>query len=197
MQRRNFLTVSTAATATVASAAVATAFGTSTNSLSTGPKVTEQAEKPFIVKAGEARFDKRTLFRGVNPNELKVASKDTNGMLTIFEYAGKEKIGPPLHVHSQQDEIFYILEGEYLFQVGDDKFMAKAGDTVFGPRNIAHTWVQRSDTGKMMYLVQPAGTMEEFFAELSQLKGPPTEAQVQKIHQAHGMTVLGPPLSPK
>ncbi len=137
------------------------------------------------------------LFGGVNPNDLKVSSKDTNGMLAIFEYVGKEKIGPPLHVHSQQDEIFYILEGEYLFQVGEDKMMVRAGDTVFGPRNVPHTWIQHSDKGKMVYFVQPAGTMEEFFAELGQLKGPPTETQVQKIHQAHGMTVLGPPLSLK
>lgn len=174
-----------------------TALGAPVQAPNEDPQTIERADKPFLVKAGEARFNKRTPFRGINPNDLKVSAKDTNGNLAIFEYAGKEKTGPPLHLHSQQDEIFYILDGEYLFQIGTDKMMVKAGDTVFGPRNVPHTWIQRSETGKMVYMVQPAGTMEAFFAEMNQLQGPPTETQVQAIHQAHGMTVLGPPLSPE
>lgn len=153
--------------------------------------------KPFVVKAGEARFGTHTPFQGINPNDLKVSGKDTNGQLALFEYIGNEKIGPHLHVHHDQDEIFSILEGEYLFRVGDEQFTAKAGDTVFGPRKVPHTWVQVSDTGKMGYMVQPAGKLEAFFLKMSELKGPPTEALVRKIHHEHGMEVLGPPLALK
>ncbi|MBC7921012.1 MAG: cupin domain-containing protein [Ferruginibacter sp.] len=185
MQRRKFLASTVAATALGASAA---------GSLASHRKTTSPP-KAFTVKAGETRFGERTPFRGINPNDLKVSGKDTGGMLSVFEYVGKEKTGPPLHVHADQDEIFYVVEGEYLFQMGDEKLTAKAGDTVFGPRNVPHTWMQLSDTGKIVYSVQPAGTMEEFFSRMNQLKGPPTAEEIQKIHLEHGMKVLGPPLS--
>lgn len=188
MQRRKFLT-----DATVASTVVATVIGTTTRSLASHPQPA-LPKKAFTVKAGESRFGERTPFRGVNPNDLKVSGKDTNGTLAMFEYIGKEKTGPTLHVHLDQDEIFYVVEGEYRFQVGTDQFTAKAGDTVFGPRNVPHTWLQLSDAGKLVYLVQPAGTMEAFFTTMSQLSGPPTEEALQAIHRQHGMTVLGPPL---
>lgn len=155
------------------------------------------AIKPFVVKAGEARFGVHTPFRGINGNDVKISGKDTNGQLAVFEYVGNEKTGPSLHVHHDQDEIFSIIDGEYRFQVGDEQFTAKAGDTVFGPRNVPHTWVQLSDVGKMTYLVQPAGKLEEFFLKLNELKGPPTEAFMLGMHKAHGMTVLGPPMALK
>lgn len=153
--------------------------------------------KPFMVKAGEARFGTHTPLQGINPNDLKISGNDTNGQLAVFEYIGHQKIGPPLHVHHQQDEIFSILEGEYLFQVGNDQFTAKAGDTVFGPRKVPHTWLQVSDIGKIGYMVQPAGQLEAFFLKMSELKGPPTETLVKKIFHEHGMDVLGPPLALK
>ncbi len=183
MQRRKFLMQGTAAAAVLHSSVRAAGWSPET--------------KPFIVKKGEARSGIHTPYRGINANDVKISGKDTGGQLAVFEYIGKEKIGPVLHVHHDQDEIFSIIEGEYLFQVGDEKITAKAGDTVFAPRGIPHTWVQLSQTGKQVYMVQPAGKLEEFFLELNELKGPPSEELIQKIHQAHGMKVLGPPLSLK
>ncbi|GAB2601625.1 cupin domain-containing protein [Spirosoma areae] len=197
MQRRKFLTNTTVAVTSAASTVAVTALGITTNPLKAESQTAKRTEKPFLVKAGETRFGERTPFRGINANDLKVSSKDTAGNVSVFEYVGKEKVGPPLHVHDKQDEIFYVVEGEYLFQIGTEKMTVKAGDTVFGPRNVPHTWIQVSTSGKMVYLVQPSGTMEEFFSEMNKLKGPPTEADIQKIHQAHGMTVLGPPISLK
>ncbi|WP_461075766.1 cupin domain-containing protein [Spirosoma flavus] len=182
MQRRHFLT----ATMGVAS-------------LSKQNKLTgdSRTTKPFTVKTGEARFGVHTPFRGKNVNDIKISGKDTNGQLAVFEYIGKEKIGPTLHIHHDQDELFSIIEGEYLFQVGDEKFTVKAGDTVFAPRGIPHTWIQLSDYGKQVYMVQPAGKMEEFFLKMNELKGPPSEELSQKLHKEHGMIVVGPPLALK
>jgi quercetin dioxygenase-like cupin family protein len=188
MQRRKFLT-----SATMASTVALTTVGTSSQSQTTS----RVPNKGFLIRAGETRFGERTPFQIVNANDLKISSKDTAGNVSVFEYVGKEKVGPPLHIHYVQDEIFYVVEGEYLFQVGNEKMTAKVGDTIFGPRNVPHTWIQLSETGKLVYLVQPSGTMEQFFSELSQLKGPPTEDQIQTIHMAHGMKVLGPPMSLK
>ena len=73
----------------------------------------------------------------------------------------------------------------------------KAGDTIFLPRQIPHTWIQLSDKGKLIYYLQPAGQMEEFFMTMNDLKGRPTADEMDKIHAAHGMKVVGPPLSLK
>ncbi len=59
------------------------------------------------------------LYKGKYPNDIKVSGKDTDGQLSIFEYVGFDKIGPSLHVHLEQDEIFYVIEGDYRFKIGD------------------------------------------------------------------------------
>lgn len=102
--------------------------------------------------------------------------------------------GPPLHVHPHQDEIFFIVQGEYLFQVGDDKHALKAGDTIFLPRTVPHTFAQLTDNGKMFFLFQPSGKMEDFFTVLGNLTSPPTPEQGAKIFADHDMKVVGPPL---
>lgn len=150
-------------------------------------------KKPFVVNAGKSRFNE-AIKLGLNTNDVKVSKTDTDNQLTIFEYTGYEKVGPPLHLHFFQDEIFYVTEGAYRFVVGEEKMQLTAGDTIFLPRNIPHTWVQLTDKGKLVYMVQPAGTMEKFFQELNNLTGPPTREEIQKIHIAHGMKVIGPPL---
>ena len=100
-----------------------------------------------------------------------------------------------MHVHYDQDEIFTVIEGTYRFRVGEKEEVLNAGDTMFLPRNIPHTWIQLTDYGKLIYMVQPAGKMEEFFLRMNELKGPPSEAEFQKITMAHGMKNVGPPLS--
>jgi hypothetical protein len=71
----------------------------------------------------------------------------------------------------------------------------KAGDTIFLPRNIPHTWIQLSERGKLIYTLQPAGQLEEFFVKLSSPQGPPTQAELDEIMLAHNMKNVGPPLS--
>ncbi|WP_020600455.1 cupin domain-containing protein [Spirosoma panaciterrae] len=182
MQRRKFLTITLAAPAILA-------HGETSNTASN--------PTPFVVKSGDARFGVHTPYRGINGNDVKISGKDTGGQLAVFEYIGKQKVGPSLHIHHDQDEMFSIIEGEYLFQVGKEQFTVKAGDTVFAPRGIPHSWIQLSDYGKQVYMVQPAGNLEDFFLTMNELKGPPTEELSQKLHKEHGMTVVGPPLTLK
>jgi quercetin dioxygenase-like cupin family protein len=151
-------------------------------------------KKLFMIKGGKSRFNEVTKL-GPNANDIKVSRKDTNNQLSVFEYRGYEKSGPPLHVHFSQDEIFQVTEGSYRCVVGEEQMQLNVGDTIFLPRNIPHTWIQLTDKGRLVYLVQPAGTMEEFFRQMGALTQPPTQEQAQKIHTAHGMKVVGPPLS--
>jgi quercetin dioxygenase-like cupin family protein len=153
--------------------------------------------KGYKVKAGEGRFDEHIELKGVTVNllDIKISSKDTNGDLTIIEQTGiTPNGGPPLHFHNSQDEIFYIIEGEYLFQVGNEKFLMKAGDTIFLPRKVAHAFVQLTEKAKMHLTFQPSGKMEEFFKKVASLTLPPSPQEMAKIFEDHDMKIVGPPL---
>ena len=155
----------------------------------------DSGKEPFIVDAGKSRFGDDIKFLGVHPNNLKISSKDTGGQLSVFEYIGLGKAGPMLHVHFNQDEIFTVIEGEYRFVVGNETHILKTGQTIFLPRDIPHTWIQLTDKGRMIYFLQPAGKMEEFFSYMNQLKERPSESEMDRIHAEHGMKVVGPPLT--
>lgn len=150
--------------------------------------------KAFMVKSTESRWKEKTLINGTSPNDVKLSAKDTNGDLTIFEFTGNGKGGPPLHVHPHQDEIFFVIQGTYLFQVGQEKHTLNAGDTMFLPRTVPHTFAQLTDQGKMLYLFQPSGKMEDFFRTIGKLTAQPTPEQGAKIFADHDMQVVGPPL---
>lgn len=151
----------------------------------------------FKTAAGEGRKHGHIQLKGVNENviDIKISGRDTNGDFLMFEQTSlSPKRGTPLHLHYKQDEVFFVLEGEYLFQVGEEKFTLKRGDTIFLPRNVPHAWSQLLDKGKMIVTLQPAGKLEEFFLTMSALKTVPSPAEVAKIFEDNEMKVVGPPL---
>ncbi len=115
----------------------------------------------------------------------------------IFESTRDKKGGPTLHYHFQQDEWWYILQGEFLFNVGDDTFTAKAGDSVFGPRMIPHAFAKTNEgSAKLLMAFQPAGKMEAHFKAVSQ--GALTklsEEERDAFRQRNGFKVVGPALT--
>jgi len=157
----------------------------------------ENISNGFKVATGEARFGIHYKMKGVTLNKLdvKISSKDTNGELAVFEQIGfTPHGGPPLHVHPYQDEYFYVLEGEYHFQVGDEKYELKMGDTIFLPRNVQHAFVQRTEKGRLIVSYNPAGKMEDFFKTTDSWTSPPTMAEITKAFEDHDMKIVGPPL---
>jgi quercetin dioxygenase-like cupin family protein len=154
-------------------------------------------EKGFKVSAGEARFGKHFKMKGVTLNtlDIKISGTDTDSDLAVFEQTGlTPNGGPPLHIHPFQDEWFYIIEGEYLFQVGDDKYQMKSGDTIFLPRNVQHAFIQLTEKGKMIVSYLPAGKMEAFFEVTDKWTSPPTKEEIAKVFADHDMKVVGAPL---
>ncbi|NCQ17540.1 MAG: cupin domain-containing protein [Ignavibacteria bacterium] len=151
----------------------------------------------FKVNSGEARYGKHYKMKGVTLNNLdiKIGGNDTDGDLAVFEQTGyTPKGGPPLHIHPNQDEWFYVLEGEYFFQVGEDKYTMKIGDTIFLPRNVQHAFVQLTEKAKIIVSYLPAGKMEDFFKVTDSWTSPPTNEEVVKVFEEHDMKVVGPPL---
>lgn len=153
--------------------------------------------KGFKVKAGEGRFYGHIKIKGVNSNilDLKISGKDTEGALAIFEQISlSQGHGTPLHIHPSQDEIFYVIEGSYSFQVGEEKFKLEAGESIFLPRNIPHAWSQVSSKGKMTVIFQPAGKMEEFFVALQNLDHLPSQPELAQMFIDNDMRIVGPVL---
>ncbi len=160
-------------------------------------QVIKERRKGFKINAGEGRIHGHIKLKGVNSNvlDVKISGTDTDGDLAIFEQTSlSQGKGTPLHIHPNQDEVFYVLEGSYYFQVGDDKFKLTAGDSIFLPRKVAHAWTQASEKGKMTVILQPAGKLENFFVTVAALDHEPTPIEMQKIFADNDMQVVGPPL---
>lgn len=161
------------------------------------PNFLMRTDKGFKINAGEGRIHGHIKLKGVNANilDVKISGSDTDGDLAIFEQTSlSQGKGTPLHIHHFQDEIFYVMEGEYYFQVGDDKFNLSKGDSIFLPRKVPHAWTQASETGKMTVTMQPAGKLEEFFVTMAALDHEPTKEEINKIFADNDMQVVGPPL---
>ncbi|MBV9182575.1 MAG: cupin domain-containing protein [Acidobacteria bacterium] len=103
--------------------------------------------------------------------------------------------GPPLHLHHGQDEYWYVISGEYIFQVGSERYRAKAGDCLLGPRDISHAYAFRGPShGTLLICFTPAGRIQEYF---ERPRVPGTYVADAALYHAYGMELLGPPLSVK
>jgi mannose-6-phosphate isomerase-like protein (cupin superfamily) len=121
---------------------------------------------------------------------IKASGESTGGAYALFEE--NEPVDTPLHVHEHEDELFYVLEGEHVFQVGQEEFPTGPGGLVFAPRGVPHA--QRRvvpRTGRILVLTSPAG-LEGFFRELARAEragelGPEAYANASRNH---GLTWL-------
>ncbi|HTS72231.1 MAG TPA: cupin domain-containing protein, partial [Gaiellaceae bacterium] len=111
--------------------------------------------------------------------------------------------GPPLHLHHNEDETFYVLEGEVTFQVGDERINVAAGDFLFGPRDVPHTYVVRSERARMLVTASPGGIEQVMVSLGVPVAGPepPADAVMPPMDELvglfaeHGCEILGPPIS--
>lgn len=95
---------------------------------------------------------------------VRASARSTEGAFSIIEEL--EPLDTPLHVHEREDELFYVLEGEHEFRVGDERYVAGPGAVVFGPRRIPHAHRRLMPrTGRFLTMCSPPG-FEGFFREL-------------------------------
>jgi mannose-6-phosphate isomerase-like protein (cupin superfamily) len=199
MNRKQFVRIAGFGAAIAASGGIAgCANKTLTNSATPVSQTGKgaRAEKAVYIPNGKNRFHEELMIWGVIPLQIKVSGKDTDGAFFAFEHAKMSKGGPPRHFHYEQDEWFYAMEGEFVFEVGDEKFELRPGDSLFAPRMIPHVWAYVGDKpGTLLLAVQPAGSLEEFFMKSCGMTRPPTPEEADQLFAAHGMKVVGPPLA--
>lgn len=132
------------------------------------------------------------------PGLIKLAGKDTNDAVAVVYQTTPKLAGPPLHRHSREDEWFYVIDGELVFEVDGQRFNAGAGASAFAPRGSVHTFQNfRDEAARLLVMVSPAG-LERFFEDLTAMnKGvsQPDLARVAQMAQSYGIEILGPPLS--
>ena len=129
------------------------------------------------------------------PLIIRLHGGETNGVLAVVESHDLPGGGPPPHIHHREDETFQILEGEYEWVVGEKKFVAQAGTTIFAPRGIPHTYRYLGKTlGRLMCIITPSG-FEGFFEAIGALT--PQQQQetprVLEIAQQFGLEIMPPP----
>ena len=120
----------------------------------------KETAKPKIVRPDQGAMIEVFTERA----RLILSSEDTGGQLVRGDLETPAGLGPPLHVHTREDEIFIIQSGLYEFQVGDEYFEAEPGAVVYGPRHIPHRFRVISETpGRIFGMALPGG-FERFFA---------------------------------
>ncbi len=157
-----------------------------------------RASKGFKVDSGKDRFDK-----AISPIEgdtffTKISTKDTDGDMYVFESTRLKEGGPAHHIHFDQDEWWYVLQGQFLIKIGDTTYEAKAGDSIFGPRMIPHSFSKVGEgVAKLLIIFQPAGKMEELFKKLSEgVDKNMSEEEQNKFREQHGVKIVGPRIRP-
>jgi quercetin dioxygenase-like cupin family protein len=110
---------------------------------------------------------------------IKLTGKDTNGQFTLIEQNNEPGMGIPPHVHEDEDEVFQVLSGQVEMSIGDESTVLSAGDLIFCPRGIPHSWrVVGEEKARAMLSTFPAG-LEHMFAELAEL--PPGPPDLEKV----------------
>jgi len=118
-----------------------------------------------VVGAGEDRYGgSHTL--GFSTFYFKVSGAETGGRMFLMEHQKMTPGGPNLHLHLNQEEWFYVMEGEVQFQIGEQRLKLKAGESVLAPRQVAHTFsAVGPEPARMLIGFSPAGKMEQYFLD--------------------------------
>lgn len=123
---------------------------------------------------------------------------DTNGRFSLIEVTGGPGGEPPLHLHQNEDELCYVLEGKLKVFRGKEELVLRPGDSGFLPRKVPHTFKIMSSYVRCLMYLTPAG-FEEYFRELGrpaenlappELVPPPDMSKLARVAGKYGVTFL-------
>jgi len=148
---------------------------------------------PFAVQAGEGTALETPTRDMVT---IKAATRQTNGSLTVLELLIGPKQGPALHAHSREDELWYVIDGDFRFKAGDAMLRASTGGMAFGPRGTPHCFQNIGDNpGRLLVITTPSG-LERFFEQFAALlPGPVSPETLAAVGHANGVEFAGPPVA--
>ena len=152
--------------------------------------------QPYILQANEGKAIWYTTTRMT----LKATRESTGGVLSLIEVLSAPDSAPPWHVHRREDEMFYIIDGSFLFKLGDELFEAGPSSFIFIPRGVPHSFKNVGETvAKFLVFGTPAGFDQYFVAAGTPaleegLRPQPIDLQQMTVIAAqHEIEILGPP----
>lgn len=159
MQRRSFLRVATWAAPT----AVLTNLFVSP-AITSQPAPVPQTPELHPVGAGQDRFGNLHSL-GFSDLAFKVGTQETGSNLFVIEHRNLKPGGPPMHLHFNQEEWFYVMEGRVTFIVGEQKLTLGPGESILAPRRVPHTFSSVVPSSHLLIGFAPAGMMEKYFRD--------------------------------
>jgi quercetin dioxygenase-like cupin family protein len=128
---------------------------------------------------------------------------ETGGAYSLCEVQGRAGFGAPMHLHDQEDEGFYVVDGLVTLVLGEEEIQLSKGGFGLAPRRIRHGFRLDSGEATMLLLFTPGTAHEAMFAEMGEPAqtrtippppdGPPDLERLAAIAGRHGTTLLGPP----
>ena len=133
--------------------------------------------------------------RDLNGLALKAGAAHTDGALAVWEGGiPPHTSGPPLHVHANEDEALYVLEGEVTIRTGDATTTAAAGSFVWLPREVPHTFANLSDSPLRMLGFAVPGGIEDLLAAVPRDASAADPGLLAELAAKFGSRVIGPPM---
>ncbi len=137
---------------------------------------------------------------------IRVSQKNNADGTSVLEHRAYQNDSPPLHIHQNEDEIFYVLEGEFRFLIKDEEYHLRAGDILTAPKGVPHTYkIESADGGQWLTIIH-GSDFEDFVKEigrpadkieLPKPSGAPTKEAVEKLTlkaKEFNIEITGPPL---
>jgi mannose-6-phosphate isomerase-like protein (cupin superfamily) len=144
----------------------------------------------FVLKPGEGRPIDLGGFR----MSVKATDDQTNGAFTLLEAQEPAGFGPPIHIHRDAAEAFYVLEGEYIISLDGREVTCPAGSFIFIPQGVQHGFRVGDVPSRKLNFYFPA-SMVGYFDDLSAAlrQEDVGEEELAQIATVHAMEIVGPP----
>jgi len=123
---------------------------------------------------------------------LITTASDSGGRYTVLEQVTPPGWGPPRHIHSREDEIFYVLEGGYELHVGRERRTISAGGSATLPRGIPHGFRNVATRHSRLLCIIAPGGLEKYFLALAKCSPTPNPGQLIELARPFGLTLLPP-----
>lgn len=135
--------------------------------------------------------------------KVLISPEQTGGTMALVDMTLPKGGDPPLHIHSREDETFYMIEGALTFFIGETVIKASAGEAVFAPRQVPHQFKIESEKARFLILITPGQFLEYFLefsfptaeeAKIMPLQDPPAAEMIaymtSKLIQTYGVLLM-------
>jgi len=148
-----------------------------------------KARRGFVLLPGEGR----AIDLGGFQMSIKAGAQDTDSAFSLLEADEPPDFGPPLHIHHDAAEAFYVLEGEYIMFLDDREVACPAGSFIFIPAGMRHGFRVGAKPSRKLNFYFPAAMIGYFDALSDAIRSAEVdESLLADIARRHSMEVVGP-----